>query len=194
MISTGRTSRVRRIFKHAYEAARALPDRMLHERRHREVSRRLSSATRPRRILVVCHGNVCRSPYMQAVLQKSLPNLSVTSAGFFASDRAVPEIAVAIGARRGLDLSGYRSRPLTKSTVDAADLVVVMDAEQARHLARLFPVNRARIVVAGDLDPQFRGNRGIADPWNRTRHVFESSFDRLDRCASSLVRMLQRAN
>jgi protein-tyrosine phosphatase len=128
------------------------------------------------------------------VLQRSLSDLSVTSAGFFGSDRGVPEIAIALGASRGLDLSGYRSRPLTRSTVTTADLVVVMDSDQARHLARMFPISRARIVVAGDLDPQFGSSRGIADPWNRSQDVFESSFDRLDRCAATLLSTLQRAD
>jgi protein-tyrosine phosphatase len=193
MIGARKTSGTRRIFKHAYRAARALPDRALHQRRYQGVLQHLSRGQRPRTILVVCHGNICRSPYLQAVLQRSLPDLSVASAGFFGSDRGVPEIAVALGAERGLDLSGYRSRPLTRSTVNGADLVVVMDAEQARHLTRMFPINRARIIVAGDLDPQSGASRGIADPWGRSRDVFESSFDRLDRCAATLVSTLQTA-
>jgi protein-tyrosine phosphatase len=156
------------------------------------VLRRISCGERPRKILVVCHGNICRSPYLQAVLQRSLSDLSVTSAGFFGSDRTVPQIAVTLGATRGLDLSRYRSRPLTKSTVSNADLVIVMDSDQAHHLARMFPINRARIVIAGDLDPRFEASRGITDPWNRSRDVFESSFDRLDRCAGTLVSILQR--
>ncbi len=183
----------RRILKHAYDAARNLPDRVLHRRRHHAVLRRISQGERPRRILVVCHGNICRSPYMQAALQRGLAHLAITSAGFFGSDRAVPRIAVALGAERGLDLSEHRSRPLTKPTVGSADLVIVMDSDQAHYLVRMFPINRARIVIAGDLDPRFGASRGITDPWNRSRDVFESSFDRLDRCAATLVSILQRA-
>jgi len=130
---------------------------------------------------------------MHAVLQRSLRDVSVTSAGVFGSDRSVPEIAVAVAAERGLDLSGYRSRPLTASTI-TADLVVVMDSEQATYLARMFAINRGRIIIAGDLDPQFHGTRGITDPWNGSREVFQSSFDRLDRCAAILVSTLPRAH
>jgi protein-tyrosine phosphatase len=140
---------------------------------------------------VVCHGNICRSPYLQAVLQRALPGIAVMSAGFFGSDRAVPQISLSLSAERGLDLSGYRSRPLTQSTVGSADLVIVMDSAQSRELARMFPIKRARIVVAGDLNPRFHGSRAITDPWNRPREVFESSFDRLDRCAAALVAILK---
>ncbi|MDB4870298.1 MAG: Phosphotyrosine protein phosphatase superfamily [Gemmatimonadales bacterium] len=182
------------MLKFAYRSTRNLPDRILHRRRHREVRARLSRVQRPREILVVCYGNVCRSPYLQAVLQRALPDLAVKSAGFFGSDRAVPEISVALSAKRGLDLSRYRSRPLTQSTVGTADLVIVMDSGQARQLGMLFPRNRAPIVVAGDLDPKFDSGRGITDPWNGSSDVFESSFNRLDRCAATLVSVLQRRN
>jgi protein-tyrosine phosphatase len=192
--ATRRTSRARQILKHAYDATRNLPDRVLHRRRHLAVRRRLARAQTPRKILVVCHGNICRSPYLQAVLQRALPDLAVMSAGFVGSDRAVPEISVTLSAKRGLDLSRYRSRPLTQSIVSNADLVIVMDSDQARQLARMFPINRARVVIAGDLDPRFDASRAITDPWNRTKDVFEMSFDRLDRCATTLVSVLQRPN
>lgn len=174
------------------DAVRNLPDRVLHRRRHLDVQRRLASLGRPKKILVVCHGNICRSPYLQAVLQRELPDISVFSAGFFGSDRPVPQISVAVSAKRGLDLSRYRSRPLTRATFDDADLVIVMDAEQARRVASLFPIRRGRVVIAGDLDPQFDRSRAIVDPFNQSTEVFESSFDRLDRCASTLVSVLRR--
>ena len=183
----------RQALKRAYHATRNLPDRVLHRPRHFAVRERLSRAPRPRKILVVCQGNICRSPYLQAVLQRALPDLTVVSAGFFGSDRAVPEIQVALGAKRGVDFSRYRSRPLTPSTVGTADLVIVMDSYQARRLAGFFPINPARIVVAGDLDPRFDAKREINDPWNQSSDVFESSFDRLDRCAATLVAILQKS-
>jgi protein-tyrosine phosphatase len=181
----------RRVLKHAYETTRNLPDRLLHKRRHDAVVRRLSRGDRPRRILVVCHGNICRSPYLEAVLQRALTGTEVSSAGFVGRGRAVPQIAISLGYKRGLDLSGHRSRPLTTPTVRSADLVIVMDADQAHNLARMFPIERARIVIAGDLDPRSGANRGITDPWNRSGDVFESSFDRLDRCAHTLATILR---
>jgi len=187
-------SMVRQLAKRSYHVARNLPDRLLHRRRHDEVRRQLSRKRAPRRILVVCYGNVCRSPYLQAVLQRELPEVVVNSAGFIGSDRAVPAQSLVISAERGLDLSRFRSRPLTPDVVNAADLIVVMDSAQAREIMRRFPVGRARIVVAGDLDPVFESSRAITDPWNRSGEVFAASFDRLDRCAAVLVSVFRRAN
>ncbi len=187
---SGRPVAARSALKRLYAATYGLLDRVLYPRRHRAVLRRLSNVQRPRRILVVCHGNLCRSPYLQAVLKRSLPEVVVTSAGFVGSGRAVPQISVALSAQRGLDLSRYRSQPITQSKVSEADLVIVMDAEQARQVARMFLVKRERIVIAGDLEPMFEKSRAIRDPWNQSAEAFKSTFDRLDSCGAMLVSLL----
>jgi len=180
-----------RALMRAYRAAYRTYEGALHRRRHLAACRRLSNAQRPRRILVICHGNICRSPYLQAVLQRSLPDVTVTSAGFVGSDRPVPQASVVLSAQRGFDLSRYRSRPITQSKISDGDLVIVMDSEQARRVARMFRVKSEQIVIAGDLEPIFDTSRAIRDPWNQSIEVFRSSFDRLDRCADSLVKVLR---
>jgi hypothetical protein len=55
----------------------------------------------------------------------------------------------------------------------------------------MFRVKRERIVIAGDLEPIFETSRGIIDPWNQSVEIFKSSFDRLDRCAASLLKILR---
>ena len=191
---TGRAFAPRRALKRVFQVTRGLYERVLHRRRHLAARRRLSTAQLPRRILVVCHGNICRSPYLQAVLQRSLPDVVVTSAGFVGSDRPVPQFSVSLSAERGLDLSRYRSRPVTQSGVSDADLVIVMDAQQATRVATTFRVNRERILIAGDLDPTFETSRAIRDPWNEPIEVFRASFDRLDRCAATLVSAVRRTS
>lgn len=187
------TSVLRGYLKALYHAVRNLPDRILHQRRHAAVRRHLAAMRRPRRILVLCHGNICRSPYLAAVLQRALPDIAVSSAGFVGADRPVPQFSLELSARRGLDLSRFRSRPIFDDDVSNANLLIVMDARQARQLRRLFQVDAERIVIAGDLDPRSSSTRAIRDPWKQTVEVFESSFARLDRCAETLVRALGRA-
>ena len=176
--------------KRVYRGTRSLYDRLLHPSRHLAACRRLANSRRPRRILVLCHGNICRSPYLEAVLQRGLPDVAVTSAGFVGSCRAVPPNSIALSAERGLDLTRYRSRPITQGSAGDADLVIVMDPEQARRVVRMFGVKRGRIIIAGDLEPRFQGSRDIRDPWNESIEIFRSSFDRLDRCAATVISVL----
>ena len=171
-----------------------LPDRLLHKRRHRAAVRAVSLLGRPQTILVVCHGNICRSPYMEAVLQRALPDIKVTSAGFVGPGRPVPPFSLDVSAKRGLDLSGFRSRPLVPAAVREMDLVVVMDERQARYVASYLGASPERIVLAGDLDPRPGRTRSIEDPWQQPMEAYVSAFDRLDRCAASLVLNLRRSN
>jgi protein-tyrosine phosphatase len=191
--SVGRARRLdaTRALRRVYRGAVRLYDRALHQRRHFAVVRKLSNRRWPRRILVICHGNICRSPYLQVVLQLRLPNVLVASAGFVGAGRPAPQISIALCEQRGLDLSRHRSQPITKSLVAGADLVIVMDSAQARRVARTFRVRRERIVVAGDLQPMFEVSRSILDPWKESAEVFSATFDRLDRCAENLLRILQ---
>jgi protein-tyrosine-phosphatase len=133
---------------------------------------------------------VCRSPYLKAALQRGLPDVEVTSAGFVGSGRAVPPIALAVGQQRGFDQSGHRSQLVSLWRIADADLVIVMDPEQAKRVARSFPIKRSKIVIAPDLAPRFEMTRSISDPWNQSVEAYISSFDHLDRCAATLVSLL----
>lgn len=164
-----------------------LADRLRHRRRHAAVRRRLASMGTPRRILVVCTGNVCRSPYFEALLKRSLPGIRIASAGLVGFDRTVPAAALATAARRGIDLSDFRSQTVEAHRARSADAVVVMDERQARYLNAYAGIPRGRLIVAGDLDPVATYSRTITDPWQKSSDVFEATFDRLDRCASTLI-------
>src|SRR5205823_8868742 len=133
--------------KSVYLAAKHLPDRMLHRRRREEARRRVLQLGRVQNILVVCYGNVCRSPYLEAVLRRALPTLNVISAGFVGPGRPVPENSLILAGQRGLNLAEFRSRAISRVNPACYDLVVVMDASQARYLTETFRVWPARIIV-----------------------------------------------
>jgi protein-tyrosine phosphatase len=173
-----------------YAAVRQRVEALFHPFRHRRVAESLRRTPRPRSILVVCHGNVCRSPYLAAVLTKLLPDVDVSSAGFVTPGRPVPEHSAAISASKGLDLSKHRSRLLTRDLVWRADLIVVMDARQASQVAMALGGRATNVIVAGDLDPAPGLARTIHDPWRQGREIFQSTFARLDRVATVLARTL----
>jgi protein-tyrosine phosphatase len=178
---------LRRTAGRLYRGIRSFPERLLHRRRHRTVVRRLAGMPRVTEILVICYGNVCRSPYLETVLRAALPGVRVHSAGFVGAGRAVPEHAAAVAADRGHDMSAHRSRLVSHEMVAAADLVLVMDEHQANELALRYQASAARLLVAGDLDPAPLGLRKVDDPWGKPRAAFEASYTRLERCAEALV-------
>ena len=174
-------------------AVRAIPDRLLHRSRYLATSRILGAQAGKRRALVVCHGNICRSPFAEQVLSLELKPLGVEvgSAGFLAAGRPCPPEAVQAARQFGIDLSEHRSRPLTVPGVRAADLIVVMDTRQAAAMPAMFGT-RSPVVILGDCDPQSPDTRTITDPVGQSFQVFVEVYARIERCVNQLAAMVRR--
>lgn len=94
-------------------------------------------------ILVVCTGNVCRSPWAADALRSLLgpaSTVEVSSAGTHArvGDAADP-LAVAHAVGGGTDLARHSSRPLTATDVERADLILTAEREHRAAATRLVP-------------------------------------------------------
>ncbi|MBW8837767.1 MAG: hypothetical protein JF605_22730, partial [Burkholderia sp.] len=139
--------------------------------------------------LVICHGNICRSPYAAAVLAYRLRphGIRVLSAGLIGPGRPSPAVARTAALARGIDLKDHRSQLVTPALLAQVDLVIVMDARQRAVLHHDYGVPARDIVVLGDLDPGPIPGRGIADPYDRPLAEFNEVYSRIDRCLNSLV-------
>src|SRR5690606_32586263 len=93
------------------------------------------------RILLVCIGNICRSPVAEALLQQAFPDKTVSSAGLAALvGHPADDTAQDIATRYGLDLSGHRARQITQAMCREADLILVMESSQQRELSARYPL------------------------------------------------------
>lgn len=115
--------------------------RLLHPWRRRRAVRGLTRNGRPASLLVLCYGNICRSPYAAARLRELVDvhgdaSLTVESAGFILPGRESPEIARSVARRRGIDLEGHRSRVVDRAMLERADAVLVMTRRQRRQVRR----------------------------------------------------------
>src|SRR5690606_11208713 len=90
--------------------------------------RRLQSGP-VRRVLVVCYGNIYRSPFAAVGLRQQLPaDVEVRSSGFHrTAERASPDRHVQMSRGYGVELAGHRSATLTAQDLQWADFVVFMD-------------------------------------------------------------------
>ncbi|MGA2080393.1 MAG: low molecular weight protein-tyrosine-phosphatase [Holophaga sp.] len=138
-------------------------------------------------ILVLCEGNLCRSPIAAALLQAALgPEFTVASAGLSAREGlpAHPE-AVRLASARRLDLSGHAARQLTSAMALGADLILVMDRVQKDRCEGLVPSARGRVFLLG------RWRRPapfeIADPYGRGPDAFLAAFEAIGQCVADWV-------
>ena len=171
---------------------RHAPDRLLHRWRRRAATRALRERPSVRTVLVVCHGNICRSPFAAGLLARALgpAGTLVASAGFVGPGRSAPAEGVIAAAHRSVDLSSHRSQLLTPVLAAEAQLIIVMDARQQRMVRERFGRAPCDVIILGDLDPEAIVTRAIHDPVELPLEAFEESYARIERCVDALVAAL----
>lgn len=118
-----------------------------------------------KKILFVCHGNICRSPMAELVM-KDLVAKAGRTGGFHIASAAVSreEIGNPVYpparrelAKHGISCAGHAAHQITRQELDEYDMILYMDASNARYLRRLF----------GDAADKCRPllSRDVADPW-----------------------------
>jgi len=174
---------------------RRTPERLLHPLQRRKLLEALRTRGRPKTVLVVCHGNICRSPVAAALLARELASLDVEvqSAGFIGFDRPPPAEAVAAAQRHSVNLADHRSRLVTADLVRSANLIVVMDPTQRRQVCERFGRRPSDVILLGDLDPDSVETRTIRDPVEQNREVFDTVYERIARCVRELASVLRSA-
>lgn len=140
-------------------------------------------------ILVVCIGNICRSPMAEALLAAALPDLSVSSAGTGALvGQPADAAAVQLMDARGLNISAHRARQIGSTLCQQADLILVMDQAQRRHLESLYPQVRGKVFRIGELAKQ-----DVPDPYRRGPEAFKLALALIETGVNVWVERIQKA-
>lgn len=148
----------------------------------------------PVKILMVCLGNICRSPMaegiMQAKIKKYTLDAEVDSAGFepFHAGDAPDFRAIRVMKQHGIDISGQRSRVFRASDFDAFDRIYVMDSvnyhdvkSAARHESLMQKVD----YILNLTNPGT--NKAVPDPYYGGEHGFETTYNLLDEAIELLA-------
>ncbi len=133
-------------------------------------------------VLVVCVGNICRSPVGERLLAVRCPELRVESAGIGALEgHGADETAASVAAANGLSLDGHVARQFTAELASAFDLILVMEPGHRREIMRMTPELGGRVMLYG----QWVGQDKIPDPYTRSREFHETVFAMLQKAADS---------
>lgn len=123
------------------------------------------------KILVLCLGNICRSPMAEGFLKRELPDRIVMSAGIGAmTGYPADPLAVRLMQEHGIDISAHRAQNLTDWMVEAADLILTMETGQTRFVERAYPSFRGRLLRIGHF-----GEFDVPDPYRMSIDTFRHS-------------------
>ncbi len=144
-----------------------------------------------KKILFICHGNICRSP-MAEMFFKDLVKRNGYEKDFYIDSAATDYDEIGNGMHRGtreileqhnIPFSNHRARIVTKQDYEDFDFLVIMDSENERHLKRIVgndEKNKIRYLMS------FAGkNRDVADPWY-TRNFYATWNDINEGCTALL--------
>ncbi len=147
------------------------------------------------RVLLVCMGNICRSPTAEAVLRQMIKNnklghiVEVDSAGTHgyhvgeAPDSRTQRAALA----RGYNLSQLRARKVARQDIDYFDLILAMDKSNLDNLRRMAPPEaHERIKLFMDYSKNFEDDE-VPDPYYGLGHGFDLVLDMVEDGAQGLI-------
>jgi protein-tyrosine phosphatase len=138
-------------------------------------------------ILVVCTGNICRSPIAERLLHQQLPGRIVVSAGIAGLDGyPADSMAEDIAQRHGISLDGHISRKVKRSLLNQSDLILVMELAHLNIITSIAPECRGKTMLFG----QWLDIKEIPDPYLKSRATFEYVFELLDKASVEWGRRL----
>ena len=140
------------------------------------------------RILVVCVGNICRSPLAEHLLQQALPQCQISSAGVAAVVGAdMDATARQVASQRGHNVPEHRARQLTPQLCQEADLILVMEAGHRDAVSRIHAPARGKTLLLG----QGQTPADIPDPYRRSLAVHDAAQQQIERACAAWAQKLR---
>ncbi|HCE9036831.1 TPA: protein tyrosine phosphatase [Klebsiella michiganensis] len=138
-------------------------------------------------ILVICTGNICRSPIGERLLRRSLSNKKIDSAGVGALvNHAADASAIRVAEKNGLSLEGHQGKQFTSALGRQYDLLLVMEQSHLEQVSRIAPEVRGKTMLFG----HWLNGKEIPDPYRKSDEAFDSVYNLLDQASRRWVAKL----
>lgn len=141
-------------------------------------------------ILVVCVGNICRSPTGEALLKSRLEGrgIQVSSAGLGALvGKPVDATAAQVMAAAGYSLPDHQARQLTPAMLHEADLILAMEQKHLKSIHDMAPEARGKTFLFG----KWTDGCEVPDPYRQQLPAFEHVFRVMDKAAQAWLPYLK---
>lgn len=146
------------------------------------------------KILMVCLGNICRSPLAEGILRNKVKiaglDWIIDSAGTSGHNPGCPphRLSQKVALENGIDLSTIRCRNFTKSDIDMCDKIYVMDEDNYAEVKRISGTAWNAQKVDYLLNEIFPGkNINVTDPWYGGAEGFYEVYELINKACDAIV-------
>lgn len=123
-------------------------------------------------ILVVCVGNICRSPMAEALLKQRFPEKKIDSAGVGALvGHGADPASIQIMQEQNIDLTNHVAKQIDEKLAQKADLIFTMSDSQNKWIEERFPFCRGKTFKLGHWS-----GKDIADPYKHEMSAFQTAY------------------
>ena len=124
-------------------------------------------------ILVVCIGNICRSPMAEALLQQRFPEKNIDSAGVGALvGHGADPASIKIMQDQNTDISNHVAKQMDEHLAHKADLIFTMSDSQTKWIEEQWPFCRGKTFKLGHWN-----GKDIADPYKHEMSAFQTAYE-----------------
>ena len=147
------------------------------------------------KILMVCLGNICRSPLAEGILKSKLSkDFIVDSAGTanYHTGSSPDRRSVAVAKKYGLDISNLKGRQFEVTDFDTFDLIYVMDQSNFQNVIKLArnPEDMSKVkMILNEVYPN--KDYEVPDPYYGGDNGFENVYQMLDEACDNIAKQLQ---
>ena len=149
------------------------------------------------KILMVCLGNICRSPLAHGILESKLPQeifyIDSAGTGNYHIGQQPDHRSIAVAKKYGIDISKQRCRQFTILDFDRFDIIYVMDKNNFQDILSLARNNHDKQkvkMILNEIHPN--KNKSVPDPYYGGEEAFENVFKMLDKACEIISKNIQK--
>jgi len=145
------------------------------------------------KILMVCLGNICRSPLAEGILQSKLPSDKYTIDSAGTGDYHIGSLpdkrSIEVAKKYGLDITNQRGRQFSESDFDRFDIIYVMDSSNYENVIKKArndnDIEKVKMILNEIYPDQ---NHDVPDPYTGGIQGFDSTFKMLDEACNEIAK------
>ena len=144
-----------------------------------------------KKILIVCIGNICRSPTAEILFREALANsdIDASSPGRAAlADNPIEPTAQMVLEEHGHVPKAHKASQLTPQSISGSDLILVMEHGHINGVLKIAPEARGKVFLLG----RWQDNREIRDPYRQAKPAFVHVYALIEEAVRAWAQRLAR--